>query len=458
MNPKIYMAAFLALAGAAQPIICHSEEAAPNRLLVVDKAGNLYGGFVTDYIEDVRFATIEGAVEAKVEILDVEIERVKIHIYKTPACESFRFSVIPSTIAMAIDDLGLISYVESYGTEQYYQDFEEDLYITGIHLDHNTSYCVVTVGYDTYDIAAGVYRVEFTTPAAEIVGKPYVNTTIENLTGTSFTIKFTPNADVSEYYPVAFVGGEGAALRDFQMYGGMMGYANVNEMLVGFTWDNPCVGTVTKTWDGMDPGTEHEVAIAVKDLDGNFTENYQSVVLKTVSNGGSGPAYVDIEFGDFSFSDWDGELLGTQEVYFWPNENTSRYRWAGYEADDYRKYSKEINAELCSEPPYNISGWFLYEDYYDELQLDADVEYAILAAGQNDNKEWGEINVSYYRTPDIDLPDYKAKGISLKKALPNKDGKVAARIATQKYNTFKEAQKGAKAPVGGQPRKMQLSY
>lgn len=455
-----YISALL-LIGAGMPMMAQTEETAPNRLLILDNNGNLYGGYSTDYIQDIRFATVEGPVLAEVEILKVESnEKVFVTIVRTPSCESFRFSVLPSAMAMPQNDAALISYVENYGTDKYYQDFTSgETAITGINLDYSTSYCVVTVGYDPYGIAAGVYRAEFMTPDPEIIGVPYVDAKIDELTNNYFTITFTPNADVLEYYPVSFKGGEGQAMRDFLSYGGMMGYPNVNEMIAGFTWNNPRVGVTSVTWDNMDPGTDYEVAIAVKDLDGYFTPEYQTVLVRTLSNGGSGAAFVDIDFGDFYFSEWEdnvtGEVFmgGTQEVTFYPNENTNRYRWDGYLASDYDKWTNEINADLCSEPPYNIVGWWLFEPFYDELLLEPNNTYAIIAAGQNSENVWGEVNVGRITTPDI-----TARASNLKKALPSKDGKVMSRILSKKVKNVESAQKGAKAPMSRELKKIGLEY
>ena len=459
MKKTIKYITALLLLGAGMSAMAQTEEAAPNRLLIIDNNGNMSGGFSTEYIHDIRFATVEGPVLAEVNILKVESnEKVFVTIVRTPACESFSFSVLPSSMAMPLSDEALISYVESYGTDRYYQDFTSgETAITGINLDYSTNYCVVTVGYDQYGIAAGVYRAEFMTPDPEIIGVPHVDAKFDEITNTSFTITFTPNADVLEYYPVAFNGGEGQAMRDFQSYGGMMGYANVNEMLAAFTWNNPRVGVTTITWEDMYPGTDYEIAIAVKDLDGNFTPEYQSVLLSTLSNGGSGAAYVDIDFGDYYFSEWvdnntsEVYILGTQEVVFYPNDNTNRYRWDGYLASEYDQWSNEINADLCSEPPYNIAGWWYFEPYFDELQLNPNTAYAIIAAGQNSANVWGEVNVARITTPDVTAP-----ASNLKKALPSKDGKVMSRIISKKVKNIETAQKGAKAPMTRELKKIGL--
>lgn len=438
------LALFLAIAPAA------AQEQAPNRILVVNSNGN-YKGYVIDHVQDIRFAKVEGEVLANVEIFDVDLDILSVAIIRTEACQSFRLSIVPQSVANALsNDVAAITYVENDGSDMYYQDFTS-ANITGIELNAGADYSLITVGYDEYGIAAGVSRVAFSTPAPGIVGNPHVDVELVESTLNSFTLSFTPNEDVSQYYLCSF---EAGTIEDqFNMWGAWMGFTSVSEMIESWAWGNYYTGPETLTWDDMEPGTDYEVAIAIKDANGNFAP-YETFAVSTLSMGGTGAAYVDVEIGDYKAEDWGYEdLVPSLSVTYTPNDQTSKYRVGVYFKEQIEENGLDAYREyLCSEPPMpGMVGWYLYEPFYNEYNVEPSKEIVILTVGCNANGEWGEMNVVYYTAPD-ECPGYTPaaapkkqtkvekvteRNVTTKKVNPIQPGKAPVRKPTVKKLTIK---------------------
>lgn len=427
-----------------------AQQTAPNRLIITDKQGNMTGGYAIDYIGDLRFVTVEGEVEAVVDIIKAEVNEVVLSITRTPACESFSLSCIPGATARLLDDSAAVAYVEENGSGPYFQDFESGSKLTNINLEYSTEYCIITVGYDNLGIAGGVSRAYFTTPDAEIIGEPYVKCTLIDATHTSYTIQFTPNEYVSEYYCCSFKGG--TIQEQFNMFGASMGYANINEMIAGFCWNISKRGEQTETWDDEDPNTTYDIGIAIKDLNGNFVP-YQVFTVSTLALGGEGMAYIDIQPEEYELQDWNGEMLPSQFFYFWMNENTWRYRFDVFLAEDAERVGVDkLIEQVCQESPSPfIYGWWMYEDIYTDFQIDPDTEVVVIAGAQNSKGEWGEPNVLYYTTPDY-IEGLSELSSALRIASPSHDGKVASRIVKKKLNGLQEQGKSPRTVKSQKPQ------
>ena len=380
------------------PIVgVNAQNTPPNRLLVQEKNG-IFVPFVVDYINQVSFRTVIGPVLAEVQIHDVKLDTLSVTITRTPSCNSFRLGIVPTSISSTLDDINAIYYVENNGSAQYYEDFPTGD-VTDINLAMGTEYELITIGYDEWDIASGVFRTTFETEPMQ-PGDPYVEVVLDEATLDSITVTFYPNEDVLEYYAVLFNVEVSSIEEQFYEYGFQMGYFNINDMIVGFTWNRPEVGVTTSTWTFLNPSTHYALGIAVKNRLGEFVP-YQTFECTTQMLGGEGVAFVDVELGEYEATDWWGELLPTMLLYFVPNENTSCYRAEVYYAEDFDRFPNEIISEVCSDPPYsNAVGWWLYEPFADEYPLDVSTEFVAITAGKNINGEWGEVNVFRFITPD----------------------------------------------------------
>ena len=392
--------------------VANAEEAVvPNRILVTNTNDNI-SGYVIDNIKDIKFAYVEGEVRAKVEIFEVELDRIVLSITRTPACKTYRIDLVPRTVANSFNDVSAISYVERYGTEPYDVDFTEGE-MSDINLAPGAEYSIITVGYDEYGIASGVEMTPFKTPAPNIVGNPHVDVTFVSATTNSFTLTFTPNEDVEEYYLCSFE--SGTVEEYFAVFGPMMGFASINEMVVGFSMGKYYISRETITFNEEEPG-KYDVVIVMVDKNGNYAP-YETYTASTYMGGGNGEARVNVEIGNYYADDWgDGKLVPTLGIYFDPNDQTYRYRAMVYLASVVDEYGIDaVIADIKSDPPMpGAIGWYNYEEFYNEYSIQPSTPIVVVAAGQNADLEWGEATVLNYTTPDI-CPGYtptRARSIS----------------------------------------------
>ena len=375
-----------------------SAQTNPNRMLVNSEAG--YKGFLVERVQDITFATVEGEVKADVEVKSVDEELIVVSITRSEACQGFRLSVMPATVADTYyphPDY-MIQKIESEEPTLYYQDFPEGQ-ISGAVLQDNTKYSVVTVGYDQYGIACGLCRADFTTPRADIVGSPKVTTTVKELDKYTYTLHCEPNEDVAGY---AIVTAEKGVC---QQQCAMFHFANFGDMVR--TW-----GIVSEpaeardfTFNDRQPGTDYEFFVQAWDAQGTYVD-CDTISIHTPGLGDSGDAYVDITLGNYVLADWGGEMLPSQFITFTPNEHTSAYRYSVYYAKStgdyigYDDYKDEIQQELCSEAPMaGMANWFFYEPLTTDFQLNPNTEYVVIAAGKNGDGVWGKINEYRFTTP-----------------------------------------------------------
>ena len=271
---------------AAAPVLAQTEETVPNRILVTNELGS-YTGYVLDRVNDIRFGYVEGEVAAKIDLDGFDLDVLDLSITRTEACEGFKITVIPGVIASQLtSDLQAIAYINRYTSDIYYQDFS-GAQLTGIELNPDTEYAVMTVGIDRYGCECDVDKVFFHTDAPEIVGNPHVEAVIDETTLTSFTMTFTPNEDVTAYYCVA--GEKGTLQSQYEMFAPMFGFTNFSQMIQ--QWGLEETAQATKTWTGMTPNTEYEVFVAMLDINGNFAP-YEVYEVSTTALGGPGEATV----------------------------------------------------------------------------------------------------------------------------------------------------------------------
>lgn len=192
---------------------------APNRILVTNANGN-YKGFVIDHLDAINFARVDGEVLAKVEVNEVATDSLRLTVKRTPDCQYYKLAVISQTIANQMpNDLSAISYINSMPSSMVpvlSEDFDNGL-LSGVTLQADSDYAIMTVGFDNYGVEAGVFRCDFSTPAPVIVGNPQVEAEVVDTRLDSFTISFTPNDDVQSYWCVA--GEKGVMQSQYEMFG-----------------------------------------------------------------------------------------------------------------------------------------------------------------------------------------------------------------------------------------------
>lgn len=426
---KIYAtAAFAAMALAA------SAQTNPNRVLVRETSGNVQG-FLAERIDSIYFAKVEGRIAADVTYNSFsnsdEGATIDLAVKKTEGCYSFRICCLSSNLAGQLTtDAQKASYVERYGTEKLYDDFsggaQMTIPATDMTFADGTKYTIMTVGYDGYDIACGVSQTEFETPKASLTGNPSVEYTVNEVTPTSFTITLTPNADCAGYAVCSFP--EGTIESTFSSMGAFFGYANIGDMIKGWSGQN-YTGKNTIPFTSMTPGQGYDVAIQPWDKNGNYAD-YIVCNVKTKANGGSGTALVsfDIPSEDFYKYNDNGTLKYYQRVVFTPNDQTNIYHNMLVERSYFDKdpdyYWNYLTEDL------NMVGWDRTGIDDDKWEVKPETEYYALAMAKNANGEYGDKCMKLFKTATasqaVDMPTTYAPKATATKAMPARFGNGAS--------------------------------
>lgn len=410
----------------------------PNRLLLTNTIGNRQG-YVINRVQDITFARVEGEVKTDIDIKEVTCDSIVLSLTRTEACSSFLLDVVPSTIANAYDDLAMITYLERKNVPTFYEDYSNGV-LSGIELKPASEYTVVTVGIDNYGVKDGVCRANVTTPAIPVVGNPQIQAEVVDRQTRSFSVKFTPNEDVLEYYCVA--GEKGTMQSQYEMFGPMMGFANFTDLII--SWGLCREGETVAEWTNMAPGEEYEVFYVALDQNGNPAP-YQVLETSTLSLGGEGEASVAVELGEYVLAEWDGELKPSQYITFTPNDQSQCYRFGVYKANVYDEQADAIKAELCSEPPMPMAYWFFYEPMTTDFQIDPEVEAVAIAAAKNANNEWGPVTEVRFTTPsEAGDPEYAPA-----KSAANSPIKA-------RFKARKQTSRPGMAPVMAKPQGLRL--
>ena len=353
-------------------------------------------------IDSISFASVPGAVAANVNIINSTINSIVVDITRTTSCAGFKLTCMPTNSISSISDETLADYIDENISTVYYEDFDD--VTIDISLSYNTTYSIVTVGFDEYGILCDLRRSQFTTPSEDIVGNPNVAIEVIENNLYDFTIKFTPNSDVSKYD--VMVGAAGSIESQYGMFSSYYGWANLSEMITD--WGLEFTGTETHQWTDKTPNTEYEVFVQPWDVDGTVAP-YTVYKFKTVSNGGDGVAKVEIELGSYELMDWGFELLPSQFLTFTPNDQTSAYRFGVYLAENYNADAEGYQKDLCSDPTMPTEGWFQFETLTTDFQIDPNTSCVAIAAAKNINDEWGPVTELFFTTPN-EMPEFAPSG------------------------------------------------
>lgn len=415
----------LTLALAALTANAQNTDTTPNRMIVRSQTGNK--AYAIDKVDSISFARQDGEVKAAINFKSFTTgttgDTITVTVTRTAACESFRFAVLPTNTAKQYDDNTLARYFDQQNSGFYYEDFSNGV-ITGFDTPFkaNTSYTVVTMGYDSYGVACESSRAEFTTPKVPTVGTPAVTWTVDETTPTSFTLTVTPNGDTSEFFWCQF--DKGGAQQQFEQWGPMFGFANMEEMIKQFSGYS-YTETTTHTWDGLSPNRDYEVYVLPFDVNGNYGE-MQVIPVSTSKSGGDGLAEMTITIGDM---EGDAEHGYNNRVIYTPNDQVSVHHDLLIEKEAYdTNYTDEQMASMMSSDknPFNP-----FDSYWDQVGVD-DVQWIVdpatsyyaLSIAQNAKGEWGPFVKKEFTTPAASANP--AAGVSV--ATPARVVKNAAKI------------------------------
>lgn len=411
----------------------YAQNATPNRLLI--HHNNTTSGLILNNVDSLTFANVQGEVAADLEILEYNLEEVLLKVTRTASCVAFKIAVEPTVKIASMSDYSLAQYIDNDSENAYYQDFES-AQLSGVELLASTEYTIATVGIDQYGILCDVRKAEFTTPDEELVGAPEVKAELVEANHYDFTVKFTPNEDVSKYSVVAAE--KGQMQSQYEMFAPMMGFSNIGEMIKA--WGLQYTEEATYTWTSMAPGTVYEVFIQAWDAE-DVMAPHSVFELTTKSLGGEGTAEVAITIGKYTLGEWLDEegnptMLPSQFITYTPNDQTSAYRFGVYLASNYDAEAEAIKEDLCSDPPMPTMGWFFYEELTTDYQINPNLNCVVIAAAKNANGEWGPVTEVRFTTPS----DVTSKSAS-------KD--IISR-------NFKSENEAGKIPVIKQKNKLQL--
>ncbi len=398
---KIFTICLMLVAG----VVMSFAQTNPERVIITTTTGQQIGA-LADRVVDITFPVIEGRVACDPEVVSVADDgAVTVNLTRTENCQAFKFTVLSDADKAWYQGDRMVELIDKYGSQAYAQDFANAT-INGVETKPGTTYWIVTLGYDIYNIPCEVAEVSYTTPVVGLVGNPQVDMTVTGTTTETFSLHFEPNADCSRYY---FVAGETGSLESqYQMFAAWMGFTCFEDMIQ--SWGIEYTGAQDYTYTGMAPGTEYEVFILPLDVNGTNGQ-YQKYYATTATQGGTGEAHVDVTLGAYEMTEgwWDNDVMGyvskpSQMITFTPDEQTSCYRYSvvlkeNYEMDP-QMWQDETAKDNNPDMPY--ANWYQYSTFTTDFQIDPGVEYVVLTAAKNAANEWGPVDVHYYTTPQLE--------------------------------------------------------
>lgn len=384
---------FTILALALATLTASAQTDVPNRMLI--KQGNEQSqtikAFAIDKVQEVNFARVDGEIKAAIAFdsyvkKDDGQDMLKLAITRSESCESYCIDVLPANLAKLYDDDTMAKYFEQKNAKKMYEDFTSGE-LTGIELKGNTNYTVITLGYDQYGVPGETSRADFTTPKEQTVGTPSVTCNFDEITGTSFTVTVTPNADCGEYFLVQL--GRGELEKQFEEWGARMGYANIGDMIKGFAWYGH-KDVYTQTFGDLLPCTDYDLIILPTDVNGTYGDII-TVPVTTAKQGGDGVAEMTITYQEVGGDAENGYYL---PVTYTPNDQTSIHHDLLIEKNFFNQnYTDESLAALMKSDtnPFNP-----YDTYWNAIGVKnekwnctpGETYYAVSIA-KNANGEYG---------------------------------------------------------------------
>lgn len=372
----------------------------PNRLIINN--GYDKSGYNIDKVDSITFDRIDGEIKAAVtfqKFATGEADTIWAAVQRTPDCQSFSIHVFPTNIAnqLSTDDV-VANYFSRLNLSKYEQDFTS-AQMTGFDskFEGNTSYTIITLGYDKYGVAGEADRVEFTTPKTPTVGTPSVTYTIDSVGPTAFTLTVTPNADCAKFYWCEFNAGE--AEQQFQQWGPMFGFANIEDMVKQFS-GYAYSQTSSNTWDGLKPNSDYEVYVLPTDINGTYGDMVV-IPVTTAKAGGTGIPTVDITVGNFSGDSINGYY---QYVTYTPNDQAGVHHDLLISKETYdASYTDETILDVLKSDSNPFNPW---DFSWDQVGVDAgawnvnpSTAYYALSLAKNANDEWGPLAKKEFTTP-----------------------------------------------------------
>lgn len=215
-------------------------------------------------IDSLSFASVEGEVAANINIISHNLNSIILDVTRTPSCVAFKITCMSSASIASMPEDYIANYINENISDVYFQDLSS-VEFTNLDLSANTDYYIVTIAYDEYGILCNLTKEKFITKLEELVGDPDVKAEVVENNLYDFTVRFTPNEDVSKYSVI--VGEEGAIENQFYMFSYTYNWLTICDMISD--WGLEFTTEETYKWTNKSPNTYYEIYIQPWDVEGN---------------------------------------------------------------------------------------------------------------------------------------------------------------------------------------------
>lgn len=205
---------------------------------------------------------------------------------------------------------------------------------------------------------------------------PEVNISISNVTETSISATFTPNATCARYDYVA--------MTDEEINTWLMFTGSVDGLISMFGVH--ATGPDSHNWTGFAPGTTYKVMVRPFDAsDTPYPYTYEEVT--TLSAGGSGTAEISVSVSEITES--------TVRIICTPNDQTALYYDGLCTVDLFNSVPLDTVKSFIMENPNNLQ---YAADDWTWPGLMSNTDYYAIAFGQNSDGVWGPDSIVPFTT------------------------------------------------------------
>lgn len=217
---------------------------------------------------------------------------------------------------------------------------------------------------------------------------PEVVITVDEVTNTSYTCSFVPNASCSEYYIIAGQTGE------LDGWIPMMGSLEA----IITSWGVSYQAADSFTWDEQTPGQEYVVyALAIGETSVIYTDT-----LTTLTSGGSGASIITVSVSNI------GDTCATTTAI--PNDQTALFK----DRIITREYLEQVGTDSVISMLQTDVYTYYETDTWTWLSLTAGTEYYFVAIGQNADGVWGELaSVAFATTGGTGVAEMSTPAFSI---------------------------------------------
>lgn len=206
---------------------------------------------------------------------------------------------------------------------------------------------------------------------------PAVSITASNVSETSYTLEFTPNAECDHYSYLTMPEAE------ISMWTTMMGMT-IEQLIT--MWGISTSGPVTYTYTDQIPNTLYRIFALPFDADGT-SYTYSSIDVTTQAMGGNGTAVVSVDVTDITAT--------SALVTCTPNDQTALF----YDGLVTAEFLGEVGADSACTILIENSAYPFYEtDTWNWMNLLSNTDYYAIAFGQNADGEWGDTTMFIFTT------------------------------------------------------------